>query len=409
MLINKKIFCLCATKRGVGFFGWLFVACQKYLSRIEFSHFFPQKVLQFMPNGKQPKPKSMPSVGNSKPTTVSSKYIDNAASTSAESGVRKAKGTYSQARWWLFTVPFAKWKVPDTLPPGITYLRGQQEVGESGDIPIVGVEPCSLGSTSSITPGPQSDGYHHWQFVAHFAKPIRLGGVRKLFGPYHAEPCLSKAALTYVWKDATSVPGSRFELGNKPVERSAAKDWDKVWDDAKAGSLQTIPADIRIRSYHTLKRIAKDYCQAPFREGIKVFVYWGATATGKSHRMFEESYSGGIIPYVKASTTKWWDGYQGQERVIIDEFRGQISIEHVLKWFDKYPCYVEEKGGQVALKANEFWICSNLHPEQWYPTMDIESKAALLRRLTITHFQDPFSVLIKKLAKDVERDPNPNK
>lgn len=351
-----------------------------------------------MTNGKRPKTKSSPTIRSSSFVDVSS-----TTSTTVEPGIPKAKSSHPQARWWILTIPFAAWKVPTELPTGVTYIRGQQEIGESGqgDIPVIGTEPSTMGSASrpDVT---TNGGYHHWQFVVHFEKPIRLGGVRKLFGPYHAEPCRSKAAQDYVWKEATAVPESRFELGIKPIERSSSKDWDKVWDDAKSGKINEIPADIRIRSYHTLKRIHKDHSEAPFRNEITVNVYWGATATGKSHRMFEEAYAGGIIPYVKASTTKWWDGYQGQDRVIMDEFRGQISIEHLLKWLDKYPCFVEEKGGQLALKATQFWICSNLHPSSWYPTMDHESQEALLRRLKIIHFQDPFSVLIKKLARESE-------
>lgn len=158
-----------------------------------------------------------------------------------------------------------------------------------------------------------------------------------------------------------------------------------MWEDAKRGSIDEIPADIRIRTYHTLKRIRKDYEVAPFRPNIKVKVFCGPTGTGKSHRAFEEASDA----YIKGSTTKWWDGYAGQKRVIIDEFRGQIAIEHILKWFDKYPCFVEEKGGQLALRAEEFWVCSNKHPRDWY-VMDVETIEALLRRLDITVFShDP--------------------
>jgi len=95
--------------------------------------------------------------------------------------------------------------------------------------------------------------------------------------------------------------------------------------------------------------------------------------------------------YIKSSTTKWWDGYMGQKKVIIDEFRGQIAIEHLLKWFDRYPCSVEEKGGQLALDADEFWICSNLPIEQWYPGIDQDTLGALRRRVEVTHFNVPLA------------------
>jgi hypothetical protein len=248
------------------------------------------------------------------------------------------------------------------LPPGTNWIKGQLEEGEGG--------------------------FLHWQVVVAYAKKVTLTAVRNCFGPYHAEATRSAAAEDYVWKEETAVVGTRFELGEKAMKRNVEKDWDDVWEKTKQGDLMSIPADVRIRCYATLKRIKKDYEQAPFRDGINVQVYWGVTQSGKSHRMFEESYKDGIVPYVKSSTTKWWDGYQGQQRVIIDEFRGQIAIEHLLKWCDKYPCFVEEKGGQIALRAIEIWICSNVAPILWYPGIDESTRDALLRRLRVTHF--PF-------------------
>jgi hypothetical protein len=41
----------------------------------------------------------------------------------------------------------------------------------------------------------------------------------------------------------------------------------------------------------------------------------------------------------------------------------------------------------VPLCARRIWITSNLDPQDWYPDLDPDTKAALMRRLTITHFQ----------------------
>jgi len=76
----------------------------------------------------------------------------------------------------------------------------------------------------------------------------------------------------------------------------------------------------------------------------------------------------------------------GQENVVLDEFRGGIDISHLLRWFDRYPVIVEVKGSSVVLKATKIWITSNISPDDWYPELDAETKAALRRRLTVTHF-----------------------
>lgn len=86
--------------------------------------------------------------------------------------------------------------------------------------------------------------------------------------------------------------------------------------------------------------------------------------------------------------TKWWCGYKNQENVIIDEFRGVVDISHLLRWLDRYPVRVESKGGSRPLLCKTIWLTSNLAPEAWYPDLDVETRDALLRRLTnIIHFE----------------------
>lgn len=125
-----------------------------------------------------------------------------------------------------------------------------------------------------------------------------------------------------------------------------------------------------------------------------VNVYWGSTGSGKSHRAWGEA---GPHSYPKDPRTKFWDGYNGHEHVVIDEFRGGIDISHLLRWFDKYPVVVEVKGSSTVLKATKIWITSNISPNDWYPDLDQETKEALLRRLNVTHFSIPFKAVVGSL------------
>lgn len=262
-----------------------------------------------------------------------------------------------QARFWIGTL--YNWTVPEELPQGVVWLKGQQET-------------C-----------PTTGRLHH-QVVAGFGRAVRLNAVKGKVGPGHWEKSRSDAAEKYCWKLDTRVAGTQFELGGKPIRRNNSEDWNRVRDLAKQGEIEQIPADIYIRYYRTLKTIAED-----FRENVgivkSVHVFWGKTGTGKSKRAWEEA---GLQAYAKDPRTKWWDGYRGQENVIIDEFRGTVDISHILRWLDRYPVRVELKGGSTALLCEKVWITSNLAPEQWYPELDEETKAALLRRLTnIVHFE----------------------
>lgn len=63
-----------------------------------------------------------------------------------------------------------------------------------------------------------------------------------------------------------------------------------------------------------------------------------------------------------------------------------IDIGHMLRWLDRYPVIVEVKGAATVLSAKKIWITSNLHPRDWYPDLDAETLAALLRRVQVTQF-----------------------
>jgi hypothetical protein len=259
-----------------------------------------------------------------------------------------------QACYWMLTIPFELF-VP-YLPPGYCYVRGQLEIAASG--------------------------FQHWQLIAYAKTKVSLASVRATFGPVHAEPTRSGACREYVWKEETRVAGTQFELGELPFRRNSKPDWDAVLLAARAGLIDSIPPDIQVRCYHQLRRIGSDYVQ-PVSMERSAKVFWGRTGTGKSRLAWEEA---GLEAYSKDPRTKWWDGYLGQANVVIDEFRGTIDIAHLLRWLDRYPVRVENKGGSVSLSATRFWFTSNLDPRLWYPDVDSETVDALVRRIEIHHF-----------------------
>lgn len=259
-----------------------------------------------------------------------------------------------QGCYWLGTIPADLW-IP-LLPQGVSYLKGQREVGE----------------TTS---------YEHWQVLAITDRKQSLRGIKLIFGidGSHWELSRSSAADDYVWKEATRVEGTQFELGERPMRRNSSTDWEDVKLKAQAGDLAGIPSDIYIRYYRTLVAIASDFSTPPALER-KAVVYWGQTGTGKSRRAWDEA---GSQAFAKDPRSKFWCGYRGQVNCVIDEFRGGIDIAHLLRWLDRYPVNVEIKGSSRPLLVERFWITSNLHPNDWFPGMDSATVAALIRRLEI--------------------------
>lgn len=176
--------------------------------------------------------------------------------------------------------------------------------------------------------------------------------------------------------------GNRWEAGVRPLKRNSPKDWVEIKALAKANRLEEIPADVYVRLYRTLQAIAKDHMVAPAMER-EVFCFWGDTRMGKSRRAW---YEAGYDAYPKGPTSIYWDGYQGHRHVVIDEFRGKIGIEHMLRWLDRHPVCVDVKFGACVLKAEKVWITSNIPPEEWYPEIDSRTLLALRSRLKVTHY-----------------------
>lgn len=262
----------------------------------------------------------------------------------------------SVGKHWMLTIRGESWE--PTLPDSCVYIRGQRETGEGG--------------------------FDHWQVYVVFERNTRLSGVKNVFPrDVHAELTRSSRAREYVWKEDTRVDGTQFELGELPMRRNNAKDWEAIWESAKEGKVDEIPADVRVQHYRTLRTISYDYL-VPVGIERTVYVYCGKPGTGKSRRAWEEA---GLDAYPKDPLTKFWDAYQGQKHVVIDEFRGGIDIAHILRWTDRYPVIVGTKGSATVLKAEKIWITSNLHPRLWYPSVCDDTTNAVLRRLNIEEFE----------------------
>lgn len=119
------------------------------------------------------------------------------------------------------------------------------------------------------------------------------------------------------------------------------------------------------------------------RPNISAKWYWGSPGVGKSRRAHQELKEA----YVKDPRTKWWSGYMLESSVIIDDFGPNgIDMNHLLRWFDRYKCYVESKGGMLPLYADTFIVTSNYPPSKCFCGLggeDHPQLAALERRIEI--------------------------
>ncbi len=126
--------------------------------------------------------------------------------------------------------------------------------------------------------------------------------------------------------------------------------------------------------------------------GVRGLWFWGKPNTGKSHRAREISLKEfDQNPYVK-DTTRWWDGYEGEKVVVLDDldssFAQMPGLTNRLKvWTDKYPVNGEIKGGTIPLEHEIFIVTSNHRPHEVWPKAEQRSDlAAVLSRFYLQEF-----------------------
>lgn len=114
-----------------------------------------------------------------------------------------------------------------------------------------------------------------------------------------------------------------------------------------------------------------------------VWLIWGGTGTGKTTKAHAELKARfGDRYYVKEGQTQWWDNYQNQKGVLIDDYNGGWSIDYLLTILHEHPEQVQVKGSFVNLSGKFVIITSNKDSHEWYPNADSGHRAALERRIT---------------------------
>lgn len=179
-----------------------------------------------------------------------------------------------------------------------------------------------------------------------------------------------------------------IEYGTRPEENKQGKRNDLIEIKKKIANNE------KIKTLLETDDIA-NFQQLKYAEGLKKYYekkrthkpivkwYYGPTGTGKTKTAYEdfvrEAEDEDNI-YFSMDTGKWWEGYDAQEYVIIDDMRGDFMKFHqLLKLLDRYPYRVETKGSTRQFLATHIIITSAFHPLNLFN--EREDINQLLRRI----------------------------
>lgn len=221
----------------------------------------------------------------------------------------------------------------------------------------------------------ENTGHLHIQFYMNFKQPVRMSVITKQDKRVHCEKVrVNNGADTYCMKEETRVQGP-VEYGTKPVKVNNKVDWEAVWSKAKDGKLDEIPASIRVIHYSKLKSIAKDHIEFKDADHLRGIWIYGPAGAGKSRWVREN-----CKPLYPKLCNKWWDGYQGEPYVVMDDVMPEHKVlsQHLKIWSDRYDCILETKGGAVHSQYEWFIVTSQYSIDEVFS--DDRDRAAIHRR-----------------------------
>lgn len=210
---------------------------------------------------------------------------------------------------------------------------------------IVGCEICP------------TTGREHLQGYIEFKSPKKFSTIKKIFPNSHIEEAIwdQEANIKYCKKD-----GEFYEKGN-PKQQGKRTDLKNICESVlENNSLEDVPPHYFVMYNKGLNALLQNNRQHR-NEKPNVHWYYGLAGTGKTKKATEISDS-----YYIKDGTQWWDGYDQQEVIIIDDFDGKWPYRDLLRLLDRYQYQGQTKGGYVKINSPYIIITCEFSPSHFW-------------------------------------------
>ncbi|AXH74450.1 MAG: helicase [Circoviridae sp.] len=229
----------------------------------------------------------------------------------------------------------------------------------------------------------------HLQCYIGFANARLFSAMQKNFKGAHLDSIKDPVcSWSYCQKEETRVDGP-WMFGDPPAPRLNKKGDRAAFNRAllDKGAVQGyLDGDIRAEDYCRVSRAidelrAKTRPAPESRSNLDNYWFYGKTGTGKS-RACHERWPG----HYRKDVNKWWDHYDGQQVVIIDDLdpTHQYLARSLKIWSDHNPFPAEVKFGKLSdIRPATIVVTSQYKPQEIFSA---EDASAVLRRFKLEHF-----------------------
>lgn len=219
----------------------------------------------------------------------------------------------------------------------------------------------------------------HYHAYIETEKAIYFKDVKKAYPRAHIDMVKDKeAAMAYVIKPtgpfehadgtikySTRVDGP-WEFGKKK-EPGARSDLKKLVDKIKKGiTLKQIAEEdgpAVVRNFRGLQFVRSLFQPSTVRRNLTIVVIFGPTNCEKSRAPFV--FHPGAYRYLDTKEG-WFDGYDGQETVVFEDFECNTPYRQLLQMLDPYPVRRPVKCGFVEFNSTRIVFTANDPPWLWY-------------------------------------------
>lgn len=222
----------------------------------------------------------------------------------------------------------------------------------------------------------------HWQSYVELNKTMRFTAIKKLFkdNTIHLETRKGSRdqARDYCKKDGHWVEHGKWISG-----QGHRSDLESVVDQLKTGTKLSEVMLANPKLYCQYRNGLKDIASAVTKSNTKAFrqlnvtLLTGPTGCGKTRKAMEN-----CTYRIQGTQLAWWQDYDGEDAICIDEYNNDVNITEMLNLLDGYQLRLNVKGTHTYANWTKVYITTNLTVDELHKSAKPAHREALFRRIT---------------------------